>query len=78
MFGLQLFYFKLEEMERFKGLLFGNSKINKAGSFESEIKEISRPTNVNHHFHVGFDSQTGKFVGLPEEWKGYLKEGNIR
>lgn len=65
-------------MERFKGLLFGNAKVNKSGSFESEIKEISRPTNVNHDFHVGFDSQTGQFVGLPDSWKGYLKAGNIR
>ena len=36
------------------------------------ISGVSNPTNFNHRIHVGFDQQTGGFVGLPPEWERLL------
>jgi serine/threonine-protein kinase CLA4 len=33
---------------------------------------VSNPTNFSHRIHVGFDPQTGGFVGLPQEWEKLL------
>ncbi|ESO12990.1 hypothetical protein HELRODRAFT_63652 [Helobdella robusta] len=44
---------------------------------KEEIKEISGPTNFNHDIHVGFNAKTGEFEGMPDDWLGYLKDGNI-
>ena len=44
----------------------------------SEIKEISGPTGFKHEWHVGFEAETGKFVGLPPAWDMWLKTSNIR
>jgi len=41
------------------------------------IKEITGPHNVKHIMHVGFDEETGAFVGLPEEWELHLASSNI-
>lgn len=38
---------------------------------------VSNPTNFNHRVHVGFDSQTGAFVGLPTEWERLLSNSAI-
>ncbi|KAI6247779.1 Serine/threonine-protein kinase CLA4 [Erysiphe necator] len=38
---------------------------------------VSNPTNFNHSVHVGFDSQTGEFVGLPPEWSKLLNSSAI-
>ncbi|KAJ3319668.1 Protein kinase [Boothiomyces sp. JEL0866] len=38
---------------------------------------ISSPTNFMHHIHVGFDSQNGKFTGLPATWSNLLDASNI-
>ncbi|KAL5033812.1 hypothetical protein BDEG_21814 [Batrachochytrium dendrobatidis JEL423] len=38
---------------------------------------ISSPTNFAHNVHVGFDSQTGVFQGLPKEWNTLLEQSNI-
>lgn len=38
---------------------------------------VSNPTNFNHSVHVGFDPQTGEFVGLPSEWSKLLNSSAI-
>lgn len=38
---------------------------------------ISNPTNFVHKVHVGFDSDSGAFTGLPREWKSLLESSNI-
>ncbi|KAJ9193544.1 hypothetical protein DTO164E3_7800 [Paecilomyces variotii] len=38
---------------------------------------VSNPTNFSHRVHVGFDPQTGAFVGLPSEWEKLLTASAI-
>jgi hypothetical protein len=38
---------------------------------------VSNPTNFSHSVHVGFDPQTGNFVGLPPEWSKLLNSSAI-
>lgn len=38
---------------------------------------VSNPTNFSHRVHVGFDPQTGAFVGLPPEWERLLTSSAI-
>ncbi|KAL3425478.1 serine/threonine-protein kinase CLA4 [Phlyctema vagabunda] len=38
---------------------------------------VSNPTNFSHSVHVGFDPQTGNFVGLPDEWSKLLNSSAI-
>jgi serine/threonine-protein kinase CLA4 len=38
---------------------------------------VSNPTNFSHAVHVGFDPQTGEFVGLPSEWSKLLNSSAI-
>ncbi|KAK2749864.1 Protein kinase [Myotisia sp. PD_48] len=38
---------------------------------------VSNPTNFSHQVHVGFDAQTGAFVGLPAEWEKLLTASAI-
>ncbi|KAK2776719.1 Protein kinase [Onygenales sp. PD_12] len=38
---------------------------------------VSNPTNFSHRVHVGFDPQTGAFVGLPAEWEKLLSTSAI-
>ncbi|KAI9717460.1 MAG: signal transducing kinase of the PAK [Chrysothrix sp. TS-e1954] len=38
---------------------------------------ISKPENPVHLTHVGFDNQTGKLTGLPQEWQRYLHDRGI-
>ncbi|RMZ79002.1 hypothetical protein DV737_g3664, partial [Chaetothyriales sp. CBS 132003] len=38
---------------------------------------VSNPTNFSHRIHVGFDPQTGGFVGLPQEWEKLLTASAI-
>lgn len=37
----------------------------------------STPTDFVHNVHVGFDSITGAFTGMPSEWKNLLAGSNI-
>jgi p21-activated kinase 1 len=39
--------------------------------------EISTPHNPLHLTHVGFDSFTRKFTGLPEDWQRPLQDSGI-
>ncbi|CAB3990613.1 serine threonine- kinase PAK mbt [Paramuricea clavata] len=34
---------------------------------------ISKPSNFQHRVHAGYDSKTGKFVGLPPQWEQLIK-----
>ncbi|KAK5097365.1 Protein kinase [Exophiala xenobiotica] len=38
---------------------------------------VGAPTNFSHRIHVGFDPQTGGFVGLPQEWEKLLTTSAI-
>jgi protein-serine/threonine kinase len=38
---------------------------------------VSNPTNFSHAVHVGFDANTGAFVGLPPEWSRLLNSSAI-
>lgn len=39
--------------------------------------EISLPTQFEHTMHVGFDSITGEFTGMPDAWSRLLSVSNI-
>ncbi|EJD46621.1 PBD-domain-containing protein, partial [Auricularia subglabra TFB-10046 SS5] len=39
--------------------------------------EISTPFDPVHLTHVGFNSSTGEFTGLPKEWQELLQESGI-
>ncbi|KAJ3007632.1 Protein kinase, partial [Thoreauomyces humboldtii] len=43
----------------------------------SPLMGISNPTNFVHKVHVGFDSDSGLFTGLPREWNSLLESSNI-
>jgi hypothetical protein len=53
-------------------------QVNDETSDFGEIKEISGPTGFKHNWHVGFDSKTGEFNGLPPAWTMWLQASNIR
>ncbi|OAQ96665.1 hypothetical protein LLEC1_01455, partial [Akanthomyces lecanii] len=38
---------------------------------------VSNPTNFSHAIHVGFDTNTGQFTGLPPEWSKLLNSSAI-
>lgn len=38
---------------------------------------VSNPTNFSHAVHVGFDPNTGAFIGLPKEWSKLLNNSAI-
>jgi hypothetical protein len=39
--------------------------------------DISTPYNTVHVTHVGFDSNTGEFTGLPKEWISLITQSGI-
>lgn len=41
------------------------------------LSGVSSPTNFIHNVHVGFESDTGNFVGMPTEWENMLKHSQI-
>uniref|UniRef100_T1I4J2 non-specific serine/threonine protein kinase n=1 Tax=Rhodnius prolixus TaxID=13249 RepID=T1I4J2_RHOPR len=44
---------------------------------DSEKPNISYPTNFEHTVHVGYDTVTGEFTGMPEAWARLLMNSNI-
>jgi len=44
---------------------------------KSKQPAISTPYNIVHLHHVGFDSSTGSFTGLPEEWEQVMGNSGI-
>ncbi|KAI7871695.1 kinase-like domain-containing protein [Spinellus fusiger] len=47
------------------------------GSSSGKIMDISSPYNTRHVTHVGYNSNTGEFTGLPKEWHVLLKHSGI-
>ncbi|KAI9362104.1 kinase-like domain-containing protein [Zopfochytrium polystomum] len=43
----------------------------------SPLMAISAPTNFVHEVHVDFDSRTGLFKGLPNDWRSLLDSSTI-
>lgn len=39
--------------------------------------KISSPYNMVHVTHVGYNSQTGEFTGMPREWQILLQQSGI-
>ncbi|KAI8338840.1 kinase-like domain-containing protein [Blakeslea trispora] len=57
-----------------------NDLINKDKQSNNEQEkemEISGPYNAKHVTHVGFNSSTGEFTGLPQEWQTLLQHSGI-
>lgn len=38
---------------------------------------VSKPSNFTHKVHIGFDPETGNFVGMPLNWEKLLKHSRI-
>ncbi|XP_014283686.1 serine/threonine-protein kinase Pak [Halyomorpha halys] len=55
----------------------GGGKGHHRGDYSSEKPNISYPTNFEHTVHVGYDSVTGEFTGMPEAWARLLMNSNI-
>ncbi|KAL1914214.1 uncharacterized protein VTP21DRAFT_9667 [Calcarisporiella thermophila] len=47
------------------------------GSEKKGAFDISSPYNATHNIHVGFNSDTGEFTGLPREWQALLQASGI-
>lgn len=43
----------------------------------SPLSGVSNPTNFVHKVHVGFDSVSGAFTGMPEQWSKLLTQSAI-
>lgn len=52
-----------------------NSQSEKSKS--NSLVKISTPYNAKHLHHVGIDSKTGEYTGLPEEWEKMLMSSGI-
>ncbi|KAI7901222.1 kinase-like domain-containing protein [Cokeromyces recurvatus] len=70
-------------MGNFNDFLNNNNNNNSNGNNSSNNKsssppmDISTPYNTVHVTHVGFDSVTGEFTGLPREWQTLLTQSGI-
>ncbi|XP_053565784.1 serine/threonine-protein kinase PAK 2 [Bombina bombina] len=53
------------------------SGTEKGSKKKPERPEISPPSDFEHTIHVGFDSVTGEFTGMPEQWARLLQTSNI-
>ena len=64
-------------IQKFFGIRREKKAKSKSSDFDDNIMEISMPTNVKHEVHVGFDSATGQFFGLPPVWDAWLQQSKI-
>ncbi|XP_014254703.1 serine/threonine-protein kinase PAK 1 isoform X2 [Cimex lectularius] len=53
------------------------AKKSRTKTRETEKPNISYPTNFEHTVHVGYDTVTGEFTGMPEAWTRLLMNSNI-
>jgi hypothetical protein len=53
------------------------SSSNSSNYSHSPPMDISTPYNTVHVTHVGFDSSSGEFTGLPKEWQIMLTQSGI-
>ncbi|XP_078736331.1 serine/threonine-protein kinase PAK 3-like [Lampetra fluviatilis] len=65
-----------EEKSR-KTLLSGMGMGKKDKKKPVQRLEISAPSGFAHRVHVGFNSNTGEFTGMPEQWARMLQTANI-
>lgn len=67
------------KVSKFFGSLISSTKKpkKKRQSEDEDVMTISGPMNVKHEWHVGFDSSTGDFKGLPPSWAQWLQNSNI-
>ncbi|CAI2018906.1 hypothetical protein SEUBUCD646_0H00530 [Saccharomyces eubayanus] len=54
-----------------------SSSNNSSSSSTTTSLRISTPYNAKHIHHVGVDSKTGEYTGLPEEWEKLLTSSGI-
>lgn len=54
-----------------------SSSNNSSSSSITTALRISTPYNAKHIHHVGVDSKTGEYTGLPEEWEKLLTSSGI-
>ncbi|EHN02159.1 Ste20p [Saccharomyces cerevisiae x Saccharomyces kudriavzevii VIN7] len=54
-----------------------SSSNNSSSSSTTTALRISTPYNAKHIHHVGVDSKTGEYIGLPEEWEKLLTSSGI-
>ncbi|KAI1287320.1 Serine/threonine-protein kinase pak-1 [Halotydeus destructor] len=67
-----------DKKKALKSKLAKSSKDKKGkGDYYNDKPVISPPTNFEHTVHVGFDSITGEFTGMPESWLRLLQTSNI-
>jgi len=64
-----------KEKEKKKFRLFGSSSKPERPSVRKV--DISAPLDFVHEVHVGFDSDTGEFSGLPDQWSKLLQVSGI-
>lgn len=53
------------------------SIISGGSSNMSSNSSVSKPSNFTHKVHIGFDPETGNFVGMPLNWEKLLKHSRI-
>ncbi|XP_053601368.1 serine/threonine-protein kinase PAK 3 [Plodia interpunctella] len=63
--------------DRKKKTLKAKIKGSKSTAHNDNKPNISYPTNFEHTVHVGFDTVTGEFTGMPEAWARLLMASNI-
>ncbi|XP_064826674.1 serine/threonine-protein kinase PAK 2-like isoform X2 [Oncorhynchus masou masou] len=67
-----------EKQKRSKMIsIFASEKGRKKDRDKDNRPEISSPSDFEHTIHVGFDSVTGEFTGMPEQWSKLLQTSNI-
>uniref|UniRef100_A0A3P9I7W5 non-specific serine/threonine protein kinase n=1 Tax=Oryzias latipes TaxID=8090 RepID=A0A3P9I7W5_ORYLA len=57
--------------------IFAPEKGGRKKDRDKDRPEISSPSDFEHTIHVGFDSVTGEFTGMPEQWARLLQTSNI-
>ncbi|KAJ0008621.1 hypothetical protein NQD34_016036 [Periophthalmus magnuspinnatus] len=57
--------------------MFASEKGARKKDRDKDRPEISSPSDFEHTIHVGFDSVTGEFTGMPEQWARLLQTSNI-
>ncbi|CAH0406041.1 unnamed protein product [Chilo suppressalis] len=63
--------------DRKKKTLKAKIKGSKSTAHNDNKPNISYPTNFEHTVHVGYDTVTGEFTGMPEAWARLLMASNI-
>jgi len=58
-----------------KGFFFGSNKKDATPAVRKDM--ISAPLDFVHEIHVGFDSETQEFSGLPDTWRSMLSVSGI-